>query len=603
MFCRQCGAQNESSSAFCVNCGAPMSVSSVSLGNATAIPEVSQPASPSVLPTPPAPAPTTQTVVPITITSHFARGAYALLREIGWVLWEVCLDLGRATGSAWSFARQRRLHVHRDRALRDIGQELSQGAVPASMAALLRERDRHSDEIKRCLNGLASQTPRPGWMSRIGLRTRLSEAQSARNAALRKLGEKGISFAPPAHQEEFQSIEAAIVGQQARRRKLWEPWRALNLRRQMEVFVVTVLLLGATILFASHFTKPWIDDQIAKIASSEPKPRDGSLTAGQKVQVDNERSRKLPLDFAKERKALPAGRWLPYSGNPVLLRGELNEWDDFKVGSPAVLKEGDRYRMWYRGCHFIGLEYTCGVGYATATDGISWKKSSDPVFVPQDAHERERLDSLTIVKAGNQYWMWYSVRADPFTDHPYITIHLATSKDGLSWQSVGAVLRALSQWTLALEPSAFFDGKLFHMWYTDYPSDEHKTMLHLTSANGTQWQTAGSTSFEGLKELPGKLSVLSDGHGGYRALFPYSESKDKVGDFGILLSADGNQWRLADDEKTAPPAEVPHHYSKSMFVHAPAALTTWDGLAVWFGALPEKGDEEIRLAFLKERAL
>lgn len=66
------------------------------------------------------------------------------------------------------------------------------------------------------------------------------------------------------------------------------------------------------------------------------------------------------------------GTALLYPG-AMVSRDRLNEWDDFKVGSPVVMDEGgsgrtwygaktsSRYRMWYRGCHFVVHEYTCGV--------------------------------------------------------------------------------------------------------------------------------------------------------------------------------------------------------------------------------------------------
>jgi hypothetical protein len=603
MFCRQCGTQNDPSSLFCGKCGVAMSTPAARFASSPLVPAAAAPVSPRISPTPPAPAPVPPVVAPISTTSRFARGGYAILRETAWVLWEVCVCLGRGAGSIWSLGRQRRLKEKRGRLLEAIGEELRQTTVSKSMEALRKECERHEEEIKRHSDALAAQTPRAGWFSRFGLRARLSRAQSAHRAALRRLGEGGISLVPPARQEPVRAIEAAITGEQTRRTRLWEPWRALTFPRRMEISVLAVSLLGAAILLASHFTKTFLVAQLPKTTSSQPQMNDQRETAARKAQVDEEKARKLPLEFAQQRKALPPGQLLQYSGNPVLLPGELNEWDDFKVGSPAVLKEGDRFRMWYRGCHFLGLEYTCGVGYATSTDGISWEKSPKPVFVPEDAHERERLDSLTIVRAGDHYWMWYSVKANRFSNHPYITIHLATSKDGLSWQSGGAVLRALSQWTLAVEPCAFFDGKLFHLWYADYPSDEDKTLIHLTSANGTQWQTAGATSFKTLKIPPGKLSVLSDNRGGYRALFSYSGSgRHEPGAFGILLSGDGNQWRIASAETSVPRPEIPRDNSKPVIAHAPAALAVRDGLSVWFGFLPENGAEQIRLAFLKESA-
>jgi hypothetical protein len=90
MFCRQCGSQNEPSSPFCANCGAVLSAPSARFENSPVVTAVAVPASPRVSPTPPASA-ISQTVASISATSPFARGAYAILREKGWVLWEVCV--------------------------------------------------------------------------------------------------------------------------------------------------------------------------------------------------------------------------------------------------------------------------------------------------------------------------------------------------------------------------------------------------------------------------------------------------------------------------------------------------------------------------------
>ena len=72
-------------------------------------------------------------------------------------------------------------------------------------------------------------------------------------------------------------------------------------------------------------------------------------------------------------------RAIPLS-SPVLKRGDPNQWDDFKVMSPVVIKEGSGYRMWYSGCHLCGDEYTCGVGHAQSRDGVGWEKSPGPVL-------------------------------------------------------------------------------------------------------------------------------------------------------------------------------------------------------------------------------
>jgi predicted GH43/DUF377 family glycosyl hydrolase len=64
------------------------------------------------------------------------------------------------------------------------------------------------------------------------------------------------------------------------------------------------------------------------------------------------------------------------SSDPVLKIGDPGEWDQLRVWSPAVLATDAGYEMWYAG----RAGYTTPpqlVGYATSTDGITWKKSED----------------------------------------------------------------------------------------------------------------------------------------------------------------------------------------------------------------------------------
>jgi hypothetical protein len=234
------------------------------------------------------------------------------------------------------------------------------------------------------------------------------------------------------------------------------------------------------------------------------------------------KAEKKAEEFAGQRKNAGPGEWLLYSGNPVLLRGKQGSWDDFRVGSPVVIKVGNTYRMWYRGCHFIGEEYTCGVGHAVSGDGVIWKKSPGPVLAIKDAARSGLLDTIALLRVGDEgYMMWYSLSSDWFEGRMYATIYLATSKDGLNWRQEGAVLRALRKGT-TIAPSAFYDGKTFHLWYVDSTSaDKPKALMHVTSSDGRKWQVAGWTFLNTLGVNPGRLWVLSDRGGGYRGLFAY----------------------------------------------------------------------------------
>ena len=170
----------------------------------------------------------------------------------------------------------------------------------------------------------------------------------------------------------------------------------------------------------------------------EAEPRNSALSA----KTEQDELATARAEFRQQLTQASAGQWLLYPG-AMVSRGRLNDWDDFKVGSPVVIDEGgsgrtwygakesSRYRMWYRGCHFVAHEYTCGVGHATSADGIVWEKLPEPVFLPAYAGQRERLDAIAVVRAGNQYFMWYTVKADWRTGVRSAMLHLATSPDGL----------------------------------------------------------------------------------------------------------------------------------------------------------------------------
>ena len=102
-------------------------------------------------------------------------------------------------------------------------------------------------------------------------------------------------------------------------------------------------------------------------------------------------------------------------------------WEN-DINRPVVLKRGDAYHMWYTG-QAKGHSY---IGYATSTDGISWKRMSDkPVLSPDEAWEKVAVMCPHVLwddRAG-LYRMWYSAGEQYEPD----AVGYATSPDGLKW--------------------------------------------------------------------------------------------------------------------------------------------------------------------------
>ena len=118
--------------------------------------------------------------------------------------------------------------------------------------------------------------------------------------------------------------------------------------------------------------------------------------------------------------------------------------------------------MWY-----TALSESAGtsIAYATSADGIQWTKyEGNPVLSQKGAYYP------AVLNIEDTYMMWYSL---PNTaDDKHVAIFLATSTDGIQWTphpDNPVLLRGQAgDWDSesVLEPSVYFDGRVFHMWFT-----------------------------------------------------------------------------------------------------------------------------------------
>jgi predicted GH43/DUF377 family glycosyl hydrolase len=124
--------------------------------------------------------------------------------------------------------------------------------------------------------------------------------------------------------------------------------------------------------------------------------------------------------------------WKRMSDKPVLSFDQA--WEkNIAVMCPSVIwDEGARlYRMWYSGGE---QNEPNAIGYATSPDGLIWKKAeNNPVFSPEPKNpwEKHKVTAAQVVKRGDWYLMFYI----GFQDEPTARICLARSRDGITnWQ-------------------------------------------------------------------------------------------------------------------------------------------------------------------------
>ncbi len=162
-------------------------------------------------------------------------------------------------------------------------------------------------------------------------------------------------------------------------------------------------------------------------------------------------------------------QWERYGDYPVLSVSK-SRWDNERVGSPAIIKKGGLYRMWYRG-DGSGRQQ---IGYAVSRDGIKWRKYIKPILaVGQSSDWDDRsIVASDIVFVNGLFYMWYRGSRSP--NQEYSSIGLAFSKDGVHWKKYNAnpILKPgpRGSWDdkQVCDPTVLFEEKtkLFQMWFS-----------------------------------------------------------------------------------------------------------------------------------------
>ncbi len=100
-------------------------------------------------------------------------------------------------------------------------------------------------------------------------------------------------------------------------------------------------------------------------------------------------------------------------------------WEAGHVGAPSLLvgdaaSGSDRLALWYEGGD------AAGIGFATSADGETWSKRGAPVLVPDQDWEAGWVASPTVVRMGDELWLWYEGGGGT-------GIGFARSPDGITW--------------------------------------------------------------------------------------------------------------------------------------------------------------------------
>jgi uncharacterized repeat protein (TIGR01451 family) len=159
--------------------------------------------------------------------------------------------------------------------------------------------------------------------------------------------------------------------------------------------------------------------------------------------------------------------WTKHGGNPVLDVGASGSWEDGDVRSPAVLKVGSTYHMWYEGDDGA----TTRIGHATSTDGMTWTKDpANPVLDVGPSGDWDWLDAYgpSVLYYNNTFVMWYSGKTLP----PAWQTGYALSPDGTNWTRQEMLIPEGAPGAFDSDSadyaSVIVDGSDFKVWYSGY---------------------------------------------------------------------------------------------------------------------------------------
>lgn len=190
--------------------------------------------------------------------------------------------------------------------------------------------------------------------------------------------------------------------------------------------------------------------------------------------------------------------WKRMSEKPVLSANQ--PWEKAAVMCPDVIWDGNAklYKMWYSG----GEQYEPdAIGYATSSDGFTWKKGQDkPIFKADRKIEWEqyKVTACQVVSDNGWYLMFYI----GFRDIDHAQIGIARSKDGVTeWQRLAAnpiISPGENQWDAdaCYKPYAIFDGNRWLLWYNGRREgwEQIGVAIHEGRNLGYQWSESKRNS-------------------------------------------------------------------------------------------------------------
>ncbi len=171
---------------------------------------------------------------------------------------------------------------------------------------------------------------------------------------------------------------------------------------------------------------------------------------------------------------------------------------------------------------------------------------------PHHGYDAGHAEYPSVIEVDGLLWLYYAA----FGSGGYWSIAAATSRDGLHWTKLGAVLEPDSTegaWdgsTIAF-PSVLYDAdapphERFQLYYAAKSDELYRSFGLAFSADGITWRrfcrvlsAGGDDDWDGMQIVDPVVLRLEDG---YRMYYCGSRTREGLFKVGMALSQDGKQW-------------------------------------------------------------
>ena len=244
----------------------------------------------------------------------------------------------------------------------------------------------------------------------------------------------------------------------------------------------------------------------------------------------------------------PAPRFGPVEPDPIIDLGERGTFDDSGVVCSCLVADGDRrlffYTGWSRG---VTVPFYLGAGLAISERGGPFRRASRAPLLERADPEPFLTASPAVLREGDRWRMWYVsgtgwVEGQP---EPCYNIRYTESADGIAWQRPGdlALDYASADEHAFGRPWVVKDGAVYRMWFS-HRGDKYR-IGYAESSDGRRWTRAdaagGLAPGEGWESDMVEYPCIID-HQGRRYMLYNGNDYGKTG-VGLAMWAPGGEPR------------------------------------------------------------